>query len=199
MLTRRLLLQTTAAGMLLAGLPRLALAQSSDGASAFVNTLLHDLVGIVNASSPTAQKKAALEKIVDRDVDIDNVARFCLGRYWRLATPAQQKEYTTLFHTVLVRNITGNVDGYKGVTFTVGRSQPREGATAVTSIVTRPGNAPNNVQWLVSTASGSPKIIDVIAEGTSLRLTQRSDYTSYLSRNNDKVQALIDAMRRQTS
>ncbi len=29
--------------------------------------------------------------------------------------------------------------------------------------------------------SGSPKIVDVIAEGTSLRLTQRSDYASYLA------------------
>jgi phospholipid transport system substrate-binding protein len=37
----------------------------------------------------------------------------------------------------------------------------------------------------------------VVAEGTSLRLTQRSDYASYLSRNNNNVQALIDAMRQQ--
>jgi phospholipid transport system substrate-binding protein len=37
----------------------------------------------------------------------------------------------------------------------------------------------------------------MLAEGTSLRLTQRDDYYSYLARNNNSVQALIDAMRRQ--
>jgi phospholipid transport system substrate-binding protein len=43
------------------------------------------------------------------------------------------------------------------------------------------------------------KIIDVIAEGTSLRLTQRSDYSSFLARNSNNVQALIDAMRQQAT
>ena len=63
----------------------------------------------------------------------------------------------------------------------------------------RPGNAPAKVDWLVSADSGSPKIIDVIAEGTSLRLTQRSDYSAYLARNNNNVQALIEALRQQAS
>ena len=200
MLTRRTLLTTAAAGLALAGLPLWAMpaqAQPRDAAGAFVDTLLHDLVTIVNGGEPVAQKQAALAQIVDRDVDIGNVARFCLGRFWRTATPAQQADYTKLFHSVLLKNITGKVGDYQGVNFTVGRSVPREGAVAVSSTVTRPGNAPNQVDWLVSTAGAGPKIIDVIAEGTSLRLTQRSDYASFLSHNGDNVQALIDAIRRQ--
>ena len=199
MLTRRALLTTAAA---LAALPVLTmpgLPQPSDQAGAFINTLLHDLTEIVNGNSPMAQKQAALAQIVDRDVDVNDVARFCLGRFWRTATPEQQRDYTTLFHSVLLRNITGKIGDYQGVTFTVGRSQPREGGIAVASTVIRPGNGPSKVDWLLSTASGSPKIVDVIAEGTSLRLTQRSDYASYLSRNNENVQALINAMRQQVS
>jgi phospholipid transport system substrate-binding protein len=65
--------------------------------------------------------------------------------------------------------------------------------------VTRPNSAPNRVDWLVSSESGSPQIIDVIAEGTSLRLTQRNDYASYLSRNNNNIQALIDALKKQAA
>jgi phospholipid transport system substrate-binding protein len=45
--------------------------------------------------------------------------------------------------------------------------------------------------------TGSPKITDVIAEGISLRVTQRSDYVSFLQRNNGNIDALIDAVRRQ--
>ena len=81
----------------------------------------------------------------------------------------------------------------------VGKPVPRDADVAVTSVVTRPGNEPSKVDWLVSMASGAPKVIDVIAEGTSLRLTQRSDYSAFLGRNNNNVQALIDAIRAQAN
>ena len=37
----------------------------------------------------------------------------------------------------------------------------------------------------------------MVAEGTSLRLTQRSDYSSYLNHNGNNIDSLIGAMRRQ--
>jgi phospholipid transport system substrate-binding protein len=197
MLTRRVLLTSAIAFVALPLLARQGMAQPADPAGMFVDKLLHDLTTIVNGNSQTPEKQAALAQIVDRDVDIGDVARFCLGHFWRMATPDQQRDYMTLFHSVLLRSIMGNIGGYQGVSFTIGRSQPREDAVAVSSMVTRPGNQPDIVDWLVSTSSGSPKIIDVIAEGTSLRLTQRSDYASFLGRNSNNVQVLIDAMRQQ--
>ncbi len=198
MLTRRtLLIATLATAALLAPLAGPAAAQTPDPAAAFINQTGQALIGVVNGPGAAGAKRAQLQEIVDRAVDVDAVARFCLGRYWRSATPQQQQAYVTLFHQVLVNNITGKLGEFKGVTFVLGRAQPGEGGVAVDTIVTRPGTAPTDVRWIVSSASGSPRIIDVIAEGTSLRLTQRSDYASYLSHNNDSVQALLDAMKRQ--
>lgn len=197
MLTRRVLF-TTALGV--ASVPLFAAAghaDANDQAASFIAKLGKDLVDIVNGPGALKDKQSALAQIVDRDVDISAVAQFCLGRFWRTATPDQQREYTELFHRVLVNNITSKIGDYQGVTFAVGRGVPREDAIAVTSSVTRPNNPPNRVDWLVSMAGGGPKIIDVIAEGTSLRLTQRSDYASFLSRNNNNVAVLIDAMRKQ--
>ncbi len=174
-----------------------ARADDSDQAVAFITKLGTDLIGVVNGPGPLADKQAALAQIVDRDVDVDGVGQFCLVSFWRIATPDQQRQSLSLFHDVQLRNVTGKIGDYPGVTFSIGRAQPREGAIAVDSIVTRPGNAPNAVQWLVSSASGGPKVIDVIAEGTSLRLTQRSDYLSYLSSHGSQVQALLDAIHRQ--
>jgi phospholipid transport system substrate-binding protein len=104
-----------------------------------------------------------------------------------------------LFHQVLNTNIAGKLGELKGVTFSMGRTRPSDGGVAVQTTVTRPGTAPVAVEWLVSSESGSPRIIDLFAEGTSLRQTQRSDYASYLSHNNDNVQALLDAMKRQAN
>ena len=174
-----------------------ARADSADPATGFIDKLLHDLTTVVNGPGSTEEKRAALEKIIDSTVDLNSVARFCLGRYWRIATEQQQRDYTTLFHAVLVASIVGNVGRYKGVSFTIGRTSPRDADYVVATTVTRPGEAAYKAEWLVGMGGGSPKLIDVIAEGVSLRLTQRADYASYLERNNNNIQALIGAMRQQ--
>ncbi len=203
MLTRRTLLQLTGAASMLALLgPVLAgpaLAQSAQQAAAFVKSTGDALVGVVNGSGSVADKRRQLQQVIDNNVDVDEIARFCLGRFWHQATPEQQQQYIGLFHEVLLNNITAKLGEYQGVRFTMGRTQEREDTAVVSTTVERPNNPPTQVDWIVSNASGRPKIIDVVAEGTSLRLTQRSDYASYLSRNGNNVNALIEAMRQQAA
>lgn len=202
MLTRRsVMISSTAVLALLAtGLgSRAAYADtgSPEAARSFVDATGKALVAVVNGGGPVAQRQPAMTSIIERDVGVAEIARFCLGVFWRRATPAQQQTYTELFRRVLVQNITGKIGDFQGVGFSLGRAAEREGDIAVSSTVTRPGNAPNRVDWVVSFSTGTPKIVDVVAEGTSLRLTQRSDYLSYLARNGNNVDALIAAMRQQ--
>jgi phospholipid transport system substrate-binding protein len=200
MLTRRSLLTLSlaaAALVALEGRPATALAGSAEQAAAFIEQTGKDLTGVTNSPGAIADKQVQLQRVIDRTVDVDDVARFCLGRYWRTASPEQQQQYLKLFHQVLLKNISSKLGDYQGVTFVVGRTVARDGGFGVATVVTRPGTAPANVEWIVSDASGSPRIIDVVAEGTSLRLTQRSDYASYLAHNGNSVQALLDAMRQQ--
>ena len=202
MLTRRkLLITTTMGGLLLAAGPAAwspAYAQGAD-ATAFILKLGTDLSAIVNSAGDYEGKKRRLQPLIETAVDIDGVGRFCLGRYWRTATPAQQSEYLRLFHDVLVNNIGGKIGEFQGVTFKPTTTTQRDGNAVVGTLISRPNQQPNNVQWVVSSASGAPKVIDVIAEGTSLRITQASDYAAYISRNNGNVDALIAAMKAQVS
>ena len=196
MLHRRFLL--TAAASLGVAHWRSARAESaSDRATAFVKATGDKLVGIINGSSPGQQRRQALTRVIDSAVDVDGVARFCLGRFWRQASPVQQKSYLEVFHGVLVTNITAKLGEYQGVKYTINRAVPDGDNVKVDTTVMRPNNPATDVQWVIENASNDPKIIDVIAEGTSLRLTQRSDYASYLSHNNDSIDALISAMRQE--
>jgi phospholipid transport system substrate-binding protein len=174
-------------------------AQSTDKAAAFVKSTGDRLVGVVNGPGSISTKRAAMTQIINSDVDVEGIARFCLGRYWKQATPEQQKQYLALFHEVLVTNITAKLGEYQGVTFTMGRSRPQDEEAVVSTTVIRPNNPPTAVDWIIANPSGTPKIIDVVAEGTSLRLTQRQDYGSYLQHNNGNVDALIAAMKNQVS
>jgi phospholipid transport system substrate-binding protein len=174
-------------------------AQGTDKASAFVRSTGDRLVAIVNGPGSATTKRAAMTQILSADVDVDGIGKFCLGRFWRQATPSQQKQYLALFHEVLVTNITSKLGEYQGVTFTMGRTRPQDDESVVSTTVVRPNNAPTAVDWVISNPSADPKIIDVVAEGTSLRLTQRQDYASYLTHNNNNVDALIAAMKNQIS
>jgi phospholipid transport system substrate-binding protein len=193
--SRRFLLTVSAAWLAIA---HGAHAQSAaDRATAFVKATGDKLVAVVNGPGSTQQKRQTLTQVIDEAVDVDGVARFCLGRFWREASPDQQKRYMVLFHQVLVTNITSKLGEYQGVTFTIGRTEPDGENAKVDSVVVRPNNPPTNVQWIISNPNSDPKIVDVVAEGTSLRLTQRSDYASYLSHNNNSIDALISAMQQQ--
>ena len=166
---------------------------------AFVKSAADELVAVVNAPGSVADKRPKLRRIVDANVDVEEIGRFCLARFWRSATPEQQKQYLELFHSVMLNNVAGKLGEYQGVRVTISRSQMRDDTEVVSSTVERPNNPPTIVDWVVGSPTTRPKIIDVVAEGTSMRLTQRSDYAAYLARNNGNVQALIDAMRQQTT
>src|SRR5690349_18258429 len=106
---RRQLLIMTAA--LLPGLPVAGRRAAAQGAAAtkaadFVKQTGDKLVAVVNGPGTPQSKRATLTGVIEQAVDVDGVARFCLGRFWRTATPEQQKRYIDLFHQVLVTNIT---------------------------------------------------------------------------------------------
>jgi phospholipid transport system substrate-binding protein len=180
-------------------LPLSAHAQGTDKATGFVKSTGDKLVAVVNGPGTNTTKRAAMTKIIDTDVDVEGIGRFCLGRFWRVASPEQQKQYLLLFHEVLVTSITSKLGEYQGVKFTMGRGRPQDETVVVSTTVERPNNAPTAVDWYIANPSADPKIVDVVAEGTSLRLTQRQDYGSYLSHNNNDINALIAAMKTQVS
>jgi phospholipid transport system substrate-binding protein len=176
-----------------------ALAQAVERANTFVQQTGNQMVAIVNGTQSPAEKRQAITQILEGAVDVDGIARFCLGRFWRVASPDQQKRFMAAFHEVLVTNISSKLGEYRGVKLAVQRGRQQDDDAIVTTIVERPNNPPTSVDWVVEKPDTAPKIIDVVAEGTSLRLTQRQDYASYLTRNNNDVDALINAMKQQTA
>ena len=170
------------------------------GDTAFVRRLSEKLIAIINGPAPLAEKRQQILPLVDDNVDVDGIARFCLGRYWHQATPEQQQKFVALFHHVLLNSIAGKLGDYQGVRIATGASTPRgNGLTAVSTTIDRPGQPQTNVQWVIGHTTGSPKVADIIGEGVSLSITQRGDYSSYLQRNGNSIDALLKAMERQAS
>ncbi|KXV24071.1 MlaC/ttg2D family ABC transporter substrate-binding protein [Gluconobacter japonicus] len=164
-------------------------------ATDFVNSFGGQLVSIVNSSKPLAEKKREVLPLLQSNVDIQGIARYCLGRYWRTATPAQQQKYLQLFDQVLVNTITDQIGNYQGVSFRVTGSTPTPDGERVNALIDRPGQPEVNMQLIIG---GNPsKVVDMYGEGASLRMNQRGDYSSYLSRHGGDVGALNTALEHQ--
>jgi phospholipid transport system substrate-binding protein len=167
-------------------------------AAQFIQATGQDMVAAINSRQPVAARRQRVAGILRQAVDIDGVGRFILGRWWRVASPAEQQEYMKLFEETLIRNLSARFGEYEGVRFSLGRSQQRtEDDVLVNTIIERPGQAAFNLDWRVGEVNGQPRVVDVIAEGTSLRLTQRSEYSAVISRNGGQVSSLLAAMRQQ--
>ena len=196
---RRTLLAALPAAAFAPMLARPAMAQVDTGrATAFIQAIGQELVAAINGGGAVAQRRERVAAILRRAVDVEGVGRFILGRWWRNASAGEQAEYVRLFEETLIRNLSARFGEYQGVRFSLGRSQQRtEDDALVNTVIERPGNPAYSLDWRVGEVGGQPRIVDVIAEGTSLRLTQRSEYSAVITRNGGRVGALLDAMRNQ--
>lgn len=181
-----------------AALAHPARAAGTEQAAAFIKRTGDALVAAVNGPGSAAEKERKLAAIIGGAVAVDRIGRFVLGQFWRMATAEQRARYLALFRQLIVFNITGQMNAYKGVAFTMGRAVPRDAEDVfVATTVTRPGQPPTEVQWDVNSAGGTLKILDVVVAGTSLRQTQRSEYASVITRNGVTIPPLLAAMKAQ--
>ena len=196
LMSRRLLL-TGFAG--LASFPARAQSMDISRATAFVNKAGQDLVNAINDPRLNlTQRRDKVASILRTAIDIEGTGRFILGRYVRQASPAELQDYLKLFDEIIIRNLSARFGEYRGVKFSLGRSQQRtEEDALVSTLIERPNSPAFTLDWRVAEINGQPRVVDVIAEGTSLRLTTRSEYAAVIQRNNGRVASLLDAMRGQ--
>jgi phospholipid transport system substrate-binding protein len=198
--TRSFFLRLLAALPLLLALPARA-APDPQTAASFIQQAGNELAAQLNAPGTVAAKRPAIVALMERVVDMDGVGRFVLGRYWRTATPEQQEQYLQVFRQALTNAVVVRLGDYSGggVGLEVTRAEPASDGVHVATRITKPGRASYDVTWVVEGTDGQPRIVDVIAEGVSLRQTTRSDYGSFLQRNGGNVGALVQALQAQVA
>lgn len=172
--------------------------QEGDGALNFVkSTAERGLTFLSDPESSQEQKKKEFRKLLDNSFDLDTIARFVLGKYWNVATPAQKKEYSTLFRKMVVEVYAGRFGDYKGEKFEVKSvRQIGKSDSLVTSYI-QPvnGGDPIQVDWRVRRKDSTYKVVDVLVSGVSMSVTQRSDFSSVIQRGGGDVAVLIDYLK----
>lgn len=151
-----------------------------------------------NQSMSQDAKKAEFRSLLNESFDMNTIARFSLGTYWKAATPAEQAEYMKLFNNMIVKVYSKRFSDYRGQKFEVkGARKETDKDSIVTSYIV-PSDGPQvQVDWRVRNKGGAYKVVDIIVEGVSMSQTQRADFASVIQRGGGKVNVLLDYLRKQ--
>ena len=167
-------------------------------ARAFVAELGGEVVAALQSGRPLAEREVALRDIFLRGFDIDTIGRFVLGRYWRLATPEQQAAYLDAYRGYVVHTYADRLAGETVSGFAVTAAHEIDGRQVIVETQIERPDAPSlNYGWRVREAGGAPKIVDVVVEGVSLLITQRSDFAAAIQ--NQGIDGLIVSLRQKVA
>jgi phospholipid transport system substrate-binding protein len=167
--------------------------------AAVVTSLGNEALKVLGKNVDPNLRVARFRQLFSADFDVPGIARFVLGRYWRVATPAQQQEFLKLFTDYIALAYSNRLAEYSGETLRVTGSRPAPDGELVSSEIVRAnGQPPARVEWLLTPQDGAYKISDVIVEGVSMAVTQRSEFASVIQRNGGQVEGLITALRQKT-
>ncbi len=167
--------------------------------AAVVTSLGNQALEVLGNNVDPNRRVARFRQLFSEDFDVPGIARFVLGRYWRLATEPQQQEFVKVFADYIALAYSNRLAEYSGETLRVTGSKPAPDGSVVSSEIVRPNGAPPaKVDWLLTPHDGAYKISDVVVEGVSMAVTQRSEFASVIQRNGGQVQGLITALRQKT-
>ncbi|MDD3288063.1 MAG: ABC transporter substrate-binding protein [Alphaproteobacteria bacterium] len=164
----------------------------------FIQNLGDQAVSILADKSITVEQRNEKFRGMLRDsFDLLTIGRFVIGRAWNSATPDQQKEYVSLFESLVIKTYSDRFSLYTGEGFKA-RLSRSEGDKdfIVSSDITHPdGSPPTTVDWRVRLKNGKLGILDVVVEGVSMSVTQRQEYSSIIQRNGGDIEGLLVEMR----
>lgn len=165
-------------------------------ASEFIGGLAERALATMQRSDTTPElRTGTFRTIFQEGFDIPFIGRFVLGRYWRVATEEQRAEYLAAFSEYIVQTYSQRLGVYAGERFEVRGERPvGDGDILVETRIVRPTAQAVPADWRVRRGEdGRFRVIDVLVEGVSMAVTQRSEFASVAQRNG--VDGLIEMLQ----
>ena len=159
-------------------------AKADDDAGAFVQDIGNKVIGLIKRDDLSRpERDEGFRRLFIAHIELKVVSRAALGRYRKLATEAQFARYQAIYPDYVLEVYGGLFASYKGETLTIVSSTPmRGGDVLVSGEVERPEAPIVKIAFRVRKIDDRFKILDVMVEGISLLVTQRSEFAAVIQR-----------------
>ena len=186
----------------LALLPRHVAAEAGQaevaGATALIGNLAEQALAVLRRQDLSLEQRETVFRQLLRDgFDMNFIARFVLGKHWREMSAEQQAEYLDVFSEYVLQTYSRRLGGYAGQSFAVVGARPAgQQDVVVQTRIDQPSGPPIFADWRVRAMAGAYRIVDVMVEGVSMAVTQRSEFAAVVQRGG--VASLVEALRART-
>ena len=161
----------------------------------FINELVNDAIMKLSDTNLTKEQKASfVEKLALENVDINALGLYTLGELRKSTKEDIISAYQKSFEKYFLKSLTSRLSDYSKSKFEViGEDKKSTNYTIVSSQVEPQDGSPKiKIDWRVYTRNpDKPLIRDLIVEGLSLARTQKEEFNSILSSNNNDIKQLI--------
>ena len=144
------------------------------------------------------QKKAFIEKMALENVDINALGLYTLGELRKSSSENDINNYQKAFEKYFLKSLTSRLTEYSSSEFEIlGEDKKSSTYTIVNSKISPKDGDPNiKIDWRVYTKNpDKPLIRDLIVEGLSLARTQKEEFSSILSSNDNDIKILINKLK----
>lgn len=187
---------------LLTGYPGAAVAEEPDtvAAVAFAERLeSNSLAFLTDMDVPRAERAKRVREVFTRDFDIEAMARFVLGTYWRAASEEQREKYLKLFEKHLVQQYTLRMENFSGMTIQPVKAIVHDNRDIVVFRETHHTDGMVlDMEWRVREKDGVHKVVDLTVMGISMCLTLRGEFAEIIRRENGGIDALLRSLDKNT-
>ena len=176
-----------------------AISYSSDP-KMFVSELVNDAISKLSDNNLSKEEKATfIENIAIENVDINALSLYTLGELRKSTDKDNLKNYQQAFKKYFLKSLTSRLTDYSSNKFEIIDAEKKSSNyTIVKSKIIGNENQPEiKIDWRVYTKNpNKPLIRDLIVEGLSLARTQKEEFSSILSANNNDISILISELEK---
>ena len=169
----------------------------------FINELVNEAISKLSDKNLNKQDKSLfIENVASENVDINALGLYTLGELRKSSSEEDISNYQKSFRKYFLKSLTSRLTDYSSSKFEIlGEDKKSSNYTIVNSKVVPDDGGPEIViDWRIYTKNpDKPLIRDLIVEGLSLARTQKEEFASILSSNNNDIKILISKLEEFTS
>ena len=165
--------------------------------SLLITEIVDEASKILSSEDPVESKIIKLNDIAERNVDINGIGMYTLGKYRKKLSEDENIKYKKLFKSYFLKSFSSRLVDYSDPKINVtSQKKINEKYTIVSTLLEATSKNPEvKIDWRIYTKNPErPLIRDLIVEGLSLARTQKEEFNSVLQNNDGDINALFKAL-----
>ena len=164
----------------------------------FVQSTVNRASKLLGENISKDEKIEKLKSIAKETVDIKGIGFYTLGAKRKSINEEEKKRYSVLFEDYFLKSFASRLAEYTNPEIDVmNKEKLNDNYTIVNSVLKATKERPEiNIDWRIYTKDpDNPLIRDLIIEGLSLARTQKEEFASVLSSNENNIEALFKVLK----